>query len=236
VIAVILSGLRWRLALVALIAFVLYLLEPGFHQHDEFDPAALALGPLGVSAALAHFAGLSMLVLLAGFISVDRREGYSRLYFAQPTSPLAFYGLRWAIAYLIAFGGAVAFLVVGQWIAWGSVLGGWSGLVLPALAALVYGGLITFFSALLPRGDAWVVFLLFLPTFFPEILSLGLAGASPAVRQLVLFLLPPQSALEAVWQGLLIGSFNWPAAAFAAGYGAVWLAAGALLLSLREWP
>jgi hypothetical protein len=235
-IAVFVRDLRSRLLLLLLVAFVLYLLEPGFHQHEDFTADAVALGPLGVSAALAHLAGLSMLVLLAGFVSSDCREGYTRLYFSHPTSPLAYYGLRWALAYAISFGAATLFLVLGQLLAWGRILGGWQGLVLPALAALVYGGLLAFFSTILPRGDAWLVFLLFLPTFFPEMLTLALSGASPTVRQLVLLLLPPQSAIAEVWEGLLLGSFAWVPAAWAAGYGALFLLAAAAILKLREWP
>ncbi|HUE97581.1 MAG TPA: hypothetical protein VMN39_13050 [Longimicrobiaceae bacterium] len=235
-IAVLLHDMRWRLLLVAFAALVFYLQEPGFHQHEGFDPMAVALGPLGISATLANLAGLSMIILLAGMVSTDRREGYTRLLFAQPTSPLAYYGLRWGLAYLISFTAAVALLLVGQVLAWGAFLGGWSGLVLPLLSGLVYGSLIFFFSVILPRGDAWVVFALLLPTFIPEILDLVLQSAAPGVRQLVTFLLPPQGALQNVWEGLVLESFGWGGAAFAAAYGAIFLAAAAVILKLREWP
>jgi hypothetical protein len=236
VIAVILGDLRWRIVMLVPLAIVLFALEPGFHQHEEFDPTAIALGPLGVSATLAYLAGLSMIILLGGFISADRREGYTRLLFAHPTSPVAYYGLRWGIAYALSFGAALLFLVFGQLIAWGEVRGGWSGLVLPAISALVYGGLVSFFSVLLRRGDTWLAFLFFLPTFVPEILSLGLGTAHPLVRQSILLLLPPQSALQEVWNGLLFENFAWDAAAFAAGYGALFLLTAGALLSLLEWP
>jgi len=235
-IPILLRDLRWRVALLFLVAILLFALEPGFHQHDGFDTDALALGPLGVSATLSYFAGISMIVLLAGFVSSDRREGYTRIYFSHPTSPLAFYGLRWCLAYLISVAGAAAFLIVGQVIAWGEILGGWSGMVLPLLSALIYGGLIAFFSILLPRGDAWIVFLLFLPTFFPQILTLGLATAGPWTRQAVLLLVPPQGAMQEVWEGLLLNSFAWGGAAYAAAYGVIFLIAAALILTLREWP
>jgi hypothetical protein len=235
-IAILLRDLRLRLLLLGLAAVVLYALEPGFHQHEGFMPEAVALGPLGVSATLAYFAGLSMIILLAGFVSYDRREGHTRLYFSHPTSPLAYYGTRWVLAYLIAVLGATLFLVIGQIIAWGTILGGWRGLVLPALSALIYGGLIAFFSIVLPRGDAWVVFLLFLPTFFPQMITLGLGRARPALRETILLLLPPQGALQEVWNGLLIESPAWGAMAFAAGYGLLFLVAGGLILRLREWP
>jgi hypothetical protein len=235
-IAILLRDLRWRAAALVLIATVLYALEPGFHQHDEFSLEAVALGPLGISAALSHFAGLSMIVLLAGFISTDRREGYTRMYFAQPTSPIAYYGLRWLLAYVISIGGAALFLVLGQLIAWGGFFGGWRGLVLPALSALVYGGLIAFFSVTLRRGDAWVTFLLLLPTFLPDLLSLGLSGASLPTRQAVMFILPPQNSLAEIWEGLMLDSFAWFAAGHAFVYGTLLLGASAIILALREWP
>jgi hypothetical protein len=235
-ISILLKDLRWRLLTMLLVAVILYALEPGFHQHDETEFAAVEMGPLGVSATLSYFAGISMIVLLAGFISRERREGYTRLFFSYPTSPLAYYGLRWVLAFVVSVAGAAVFLVIGQMVAWGGIRGGWAGLALPVLSALIYGGLMAFFSALLPRGDAWAAFLLFLPTFFPQLLTLGLAGVGTNVRQMILLLLPPQGALQDVWQGLLLESFGWGAAGFAAGYGLLFLFAGSLILKLREWP
>jgi hypothetical protein len=235
-IAVILADLRWRVALLLPLAGVLYALEPGFHQHEEFSPDAIALGPLGISAALAHFAGVAMIVLLTGFVSADRRYGYTRLLFSHPTSPLGYYGLRWLIAYGIALLGATIFLVFGQLIAWGTFRGGLPGLLLPALTALVYGGLIAFFSVSLRRGDAWITFLLFLPTFFPELLELALSSATAPTRRLVGFLLPPQAAIAQVWEGLILGSFAGTAALYAAGYGLAFLAAAVAVVRVREWP
>lgn len=235
-IAVILHDLRWRILVVGIVTLLFYLLEPGFHQHEEFDVTAVALGPLGISATLANLAGLSMIVLLAGMVSTDRREGYSRLLLAQPTSPLAYYGLRWGVAYAVSLGAAVLLFVVGQVIAWGEFRGGWAGLVLPVLSALVYGSLIAFFSVVLNRGDAWVVFLLILPTFVPDLLNLALQAMAPSARRVIAFLLPPQTALQDIWEGLLLESFGWGAVAFAAAYGLVFLFAGATILRLREWP
>lgn len=237
-IPILLRDLRGRLALLLLVAVVMYLLEPGFHQHGEPLPPdeAIGLSAVGISATLSYFAGLAMIVLLAGFVSEDRREGYSRLYFSYATRPLAFYGLRWLLAYAIAVGGAAVFLVVGQLLAWGEVRGGWSGMLLPAVSALIYGGLMALLSSALPRGDAWVAFLLFLPTFVPQVVSLGLQALPPALAAPIAFLLPPQGALQLVWQGLLQGTVVGGAVLFAAGYGLVWLAAGALVLRLRELP
>ena len=66
--------------------------------------------------------------------------GYTRLYFANPTSPLAYYGLRVGVAYAVAMIGSVLFLSLGQVIAWGLTPRGWAGLLLPLLTGLVYGG------------------------------------------------------------------------------------------------
>jgi hypothetical protein len=236
-IPVLLRDLRWRMLGLAVIAWLLYLLEPGFHQHGAPAPEeAVALGAIGVSATLSYFAGLSMIVLLAGFISSDRREGYTRIFFSHPTRPLALYALRWAIALVVTLFGATAFLVIGQMIAWGEVRGGWSGLLLALVSAVIYGGLMAFLSAALPRGDAVVALVLFLPTFVPQLLALALAPLPAGVRQAILLLLPPQTALQSIWQALLEGSVAWPALAFAAGYGVLWILASIAALRARDLP
>ena len=237
-ISVVLRDWRWRMALLLLALWLMYLLEPAFHQHEaEIDPEqAVGLSAVGISATLSYFSGLAMIVLLGGFISADRREGYSRLFFSHPTSPLALYGLRWLLALALALAGAAVFLVGGQLVAWGEFRGGWSGLLLALLSALVYGGLMAFLSAALSRGDTWVGLLLFLPTFVPQLFELGASRLPVGPRQLLLFVLPPHGALQVVWQQLLDGGVAWGAALFAAGYGLVWLILGALVLRLREWP
>ncbi|MBW3628285.1 MAG: hypothetical protein KY464_03210 [Gemmatimonadetes bacterium] len=235
-IGILLRDLRWRVLLVFLVALVLYFLEPAFHQHDVADPEfAEELGPIGVSATLAYLAGLAMIVLLAGFVSSDRREGYAQMYFSQPTSPLAFYALRWVLAFAIAIIAAVAFLIVGQFVAWGGARGGGSGLLLPLLTASVYGGIMAFLSVALPRGDAWVAFILFLPTFFPQVLDLLQTTMPPGAYRLLLFALPPQTALQDVYQGLLLHDLAWGSVVFVLGYSAAWLIAATLMLRFREW-
>lgn len=235
-IPILLRDLRWRLALLVVVCLLFYFLEPAFHQHEEVavDPeVAQELGPVGVSATLAYLAGLSMIVLLAGFVSTDRREGYARMYFSHPTSPLAYYALRWGLALAVALGTALVFLLVGQTFAWGEFRGGGSGMLLALLAALVYGGLMAFLSVALPRGDAWIAFLLFLPTFLPP----GVVeSAIPAgLYRPLLFVLPPQTALQDVYQGLLLNDLAWGSVVFVLGYAAVWLVAATLVLRLREW-
>lgn len=236
-IPIILRDLRWRLLLLLALAWLLYLMEPGFHQHGDLPPdEAVALGALGVSATLSYFAGLAMIILLAGFISADRREGYTRIFFSNPTRPLAFYGLRWLVALAVAMAGATLFLVVGQMVAWGEIRGGWSGLLLALVSAIVYGGLMAFLSSALPRGDGLIGFLLILPTFVPQLLAFALASFPTPLRQLILFILPPHGALQLLWQGLLEGRVMWFAAAFAVGYGLLWMIAGAVMLRVRDWP
>lgn len=236
-IPIMLYDLRWRLLLLVAIGWLLYLLEPGFHQHGALPPEeAVALGAVGVSATLSYFAGLAMIVLLAGFVSTDRREGYSRIFFSHPTRPLALYGIRWLLALAIAIVGAAVFLVVGQMVAWGEVRGGWSGLLLALVSAIIYGGLMAFLSSALPRGDTLIALLLFLPTFAPQILSFGLAAVPPALRQATLIVMPPHGALQVIWQGLVQSTVAWGAVAFAVVYGALWILAAIAMLRLRDWP
>ena len=238
-IPILLRGMVPRLVLVALLGVAFYMIDPGLHQHaDEVVPEEfrLDLGAMGLAATLANYAGLSMLVLLGGFVSHDRRQGYYRLYFSHPTSPIAFYGLRWALGLAAAMLAAAILLVVGQWIAWGRFEGGWSGLYLAFLAALAYGGMIAFLSVALPRGDAWVALVLFVFNYFwLQAVALGVEGPA-LLNDLVSVLLPPQLALSDVYDGLLRFEVAWGASAFAAGYGVFWPLVAGLLLKLRDWP
>ncbi|HYJ78377.1 MAG TPA: hypothetical protein VEW03_02150 [Longimicrobiaceae bacterium] len=239
-IPLLLWSMRMRVLLVAVLCWLFYLYEPGFHQHGEVagpltDPLLL---PTGIAFTLANLAAASMLVLLAGFIAADRRRGYYRLFFAHPTRPEAYYGLRWGLAYLISLLAAAAFLLLGQLAAWGELRVSPAVLLQAALFALVYGGVLAFLSALLPRGDALVAVALFFLTDFWHLLTgeLGAEPLTPLLRQVVSFVLPPHLAVSDVYLGLVAGSVPVDAALFAAGYGVFWLAAAALLLRLREWP
>jgi len=239
VIPVLLRGMIPRIALVALLGVAFFMMEPGFHQHAEpvAEEFQLNLGALGLSATLANYAGLCMLVLLGGFVSNDRRQGYYRLYFSHPTRPVAFYGLSWALALAVAMLAAAVFLVVGQLAAWGRFEGGWSGLYLALLAAVGYGGLIAFLSVALPRGDAWVALVLFAFNYFWLLtVAMGVQGIPPLLNDAVALLLPPQLALSDVYDGLLRFEIAWGASAYVAGYGVFWLLVAGLLLKLRDWP
>ncbi|MBA4159267.1 MAG: hypothetical protein H0X65_17590 [Gemmatimonadetes bacterium] len=237
-IPILLRDLGPRMLLVMFAGLILYALEPAFHQHGA-APAEMAaeLGPLGISATLANLTRLSMLILLAGFIANDRRRGYYRIFFSHPTNPLAFYALRWVIALGVALLATALFLVVGQLAAWGEVRGGGAGLLLALLTAVAYGGLIAFLSAALPRGDAWVTVLIFLFTFaWLQVLALGAEPLTAPIRQVITFLLPPETALRVIYASLMLGHIEWGAAMFVAGYGFFWLVAAGLLLRIREWP
>ena len=236
-IAVLMRDLARRGWLVLLLAVLIYFLEPSFHQHGAVDPEnALELGPEGLGASLSYLAAGTCVILLAGFVSRDRERGFYRMFLSHPTRPLALYGLRWLLAVLLSVAVAAVFLVLGQLVAWGELRGGASGLLLALLSTLVFGGLMAFLSVTLPRGDAWIGGGLLLLTYAWGILTFVLQGASALLRQMLLFLLPPQGALQDVYAGLLGGTVAWGAVAFAAGYGLFWLAAAALLLRVREWP
>ncbi|HET7228824.1 MAG TPA: hypothetical protein VFJ16_02345 [Longimicrobium sp.] len=235
--------MRWRLLIVALLMAFFYSWEPGFHLHggESGDLLPEVADPGGIAFTMANLAGASMLVLLAGFISADRREGYYRIYFSHPTRPLAFYGVRWLVAYALSLLAAALFLVGGQLLAWGEFRVGLGAMVHPALFALVYGALVAFFSVLLRRGDSLAALGVFILTSAWEyalsaFAELGTQPMSPLARQTLSFVLPPHLALRDVYEAAHAGSTAWGSMAFVGGYGLFWLAAAGLLLWSREWP
>lgn len=239
-IPILLRGMLPRMVLVALLCVAFFMLDPALHQHagegasEEFQ---LQLGAFGLAGTMANLAGMCMLVLLGGFVSHDRREGYYRLYFSHPTRPLAFYALRWGLALAITLLATAAWLVVSQLVAWGHFEGGWRGLYLAFLAAVAYGGMVAFLSVALPRGDTWVALVLALFNYFwYEVVSYGVRPLPRPLSDIVSVVLPPQFALFDVYDGLLRSEVAWGASAFAAGYGVFWLLVASLLLKLRDWP
>lgn len=238
-ILVMLRQLRLRLLILAGVAVLFYLGEPGLHQHEaEATSLDELLQPTGISFSGANLAGLSVVVLLAGFIATHRRRGYYRLQFSHPTRPLAFYGLRWLLSVGLALGVAALFLVLAQLAAWGELRVG-LGFLAHALAfALMYGGLTAFFSAVLPMGDgAAAAVVYFLTTFWLEItLNLPVSPVPPGLGALVSFLLPPHTAATDVYSAMLMGQVHWAALSFCAGYGLFWLALAAVVVRTREWP
>lgn len=235
-IGVLLRAMTPRMALVVVAMLLFYVYEPAFHLHDVQDLDPQYMGPEGLAATLANLSGVAMLVLLSGFVSTDRRRGYYRMFFCHPTRPLAFYALHWVLALGLAMAAAAAFLVVGQWVAWGEFRGGWSGMFLAFLSAVAYGGLMAFLSVLLRGGEAWVSMVVFLFTFFWLAQRIGGAAVPDPLRDALTLVLPPQLPMGSVYMGLLAGVVDWGSAAFTLGYGVFWLAAAALLLRLRDWP
>lgn len=227
-----------RLGLVALVGWVLYLREPAFHPHDEVEELSPELlSPLGLSAPMSYLAALACVILLAGFVSDDRRLGYYRITLSHPVHPLRWYGARWVAAVIMAFAAAGFFLPLAQLAGWGEFRGGWRALALAGASAWVWGGVMAFLGVALTRRDAWGALALFVPTLIPQVL-IPLQGAGPALQALVLLLLPPQTtAFQTLYVALLgTGEIAWGALLFAFGYGTFWLIAAALLLRLREWP
>lgn len=240
-IPLVLWQLRWRLAAVVLISLGFYLIEPSFHLHAAAE-AGQAIPAGEIAFTLANLAAASMLVLLAGFIATDRRRGYYRILLSHPTRPLAYYGLRWVMAYVLTLVLVTGFWLASQLAAWGEVRAGAGALVQPALFALIYGGLVAFASIAFSRGDSLIVLAVYLLTdlwqgflsFFSEA---GMdAPLSPLLRQLVSFAFPPHLALRDIYEAARVGHSAWGDVAFAGGYGLFWLAAAALLLWSREWP
>lgn len=224
-----------RLLLVIAAGWLFYQLEPAFHVHGAEVEDPLDVSPAAVGATLSYLAGFATIVLLAGFISDDRRRGYAPVYLSHPVSPLGFYSRRWGLSVALALAAAVVFFLLGQLVAWGEIRGGWSGLSLALMSAVVYGGIMAFLSAVLPRGDAWVAFLLFLPTLVPQVTA-QLQQAMPAGgSRLLTFVLPPQAAFQSVYEWILTGTPAPGALAYALGYGLAWLLVGGLVVQVREW-
>jgi len=235
--------LRWRLLLVVLVMLLLYAYEPGFHLHGaagaDLDP--LVTDPRGLGFTLANLSAASMLILLAGFVSTDRRRGYYRIYFSHVTRPLGFYLLRWTVAYALSLLAALAFLVIGQLLAWGELRAGFGVMIQPALFALVYGGMVAFFSVVLPKGDSFAALAAYAVTSLWEytiavFAEMETQPISPALRDAISLVLPPHVALRHFFEVTRVGGTAWGDVAFAGGYGVFWLVLAGLLLWSREWP
>ncbi|HEX8693985.1 MAG TPA: hypothetical protein VF746_16300 [Longimicrobium sp.] len=242
-IPLLLWSIRWRFLALAAFCLFFYLMEPGFHFHGVPGPETPPelVEPSGLSFSLANLAGLSVLVLLWGFVATDRRRGYYRIYFSHPTRPLTYYGVRWLLGYGGALATAALFLVLGQLAAWGEIRTGARTLEQAALMALVYGGITAFFSVLLRFGDSLLALGVFAVTetwqgaisVFAEI---GTTPLPPTLSQVIAFILPPHATITSTYQAWEAGVWAWGSIAYVAGYGIFWLVAAGLLLHLREWP
>ncbi|HET6229459.1 MAG TPA: hypothetical protein VFE05_05215 [Longimicrobiaceae bacterium] len=236
-----LRSVLWRLPLLIPVVLWFYLKEPGFAFRGPI-PAEFAddLKPSGLAFTLSNLAGLSLVILLGGFISHDRWRGYYKLYFAHPVRPVTFYAVRWLVGVAAAMGVAALFLVFGQLAAWGEMRVGPAFLLQPLLFTLVYGGILAFLSALIawPWVDALLVVAIFYATEVWRFLiqDMGLELLTPGLRALVFLVLPPHYALNDIYTGLTMGVVDWAATLFTAGYALFWLALAALLVRFREWP
>lgn len=233
--------LRWRMLILPFICLAFYLIEPSFHAHAA-PGSADYVAPDEMAFTMANVAALCMLVLLTDFVSGDRRRGFYRIYFAHPTRPLAFYAVRWLVAYAVTMAVIVLFFVTTQLAAWGELRAGAGTLVQPALFALVYGALVAFFSVCLPIMDGLVAFMCYWATviwnWWLDIFDqTGLEAPIPhLVRQGVSFILPPHLALNDAYTQAHAGLSPWAPVSFVIGYALFWLAAAGLLLWSREWP
>ena len=209
--------------------------------HAELDTLVAVGGPTLASAFLltGWLAGrlplIVSLVLMAGFFSQDRSDGTARLLLARPRSPLALYGVRFALLALLSFALCSVVLPLFDVI----LLGQWAGpgtFALIAANVLVYGGLVALLSVW-TRADAWLTLLLAILAMTWHALRSAdlLAALSPGGRELVTFLLPPHGALFALESAFgQLQPVPWDALAFAAGYGIVALAIAAVALASRE--
>lgn len=183
---------------------------------------------------LGRFPLIATLVLLAGIVSHDRSNGYARIYAVRPTSPLAIYGVRFFVLAAAAFALCAVLLPTFDLL----LLGTWAGpatLVLILANIIAFGGLVTFLSVC-TRADSWIALFLALAAIVWNALRAADRLAIPiGARDFISFLLPPQSAMLR-----LEGAFGtlqpipWDAFWLVVGYGAVLLAAAAIVLRQRE--
>ena len=195
-------------------------------------PAASALLLLGW--LLGRLPLIAILLLTAGLVSEDRDTGLARLIAVRPVSPVAVYGVRFALLAAIAFVACGVVMPSFDLL----MLGAWAGpgtLVLILAYILAYGGLIAFLSVW-TRGDAWLALLLALVAMiwsaFDRAATLPLA---PGLARLVGFLLPPQAALFELESAFAeLEPIAWGAFLYCAGYGFFFLVLAAVSVARRE--
>lgn len=226
---------RWRALGVLATGLAFYALEPAFRTVEDVDPRLrVELGPRGLAASMANLAALAVIWFLGGTLSSDRRRGALRLLGAHPVEPLAILALRWAAGIGAAVVAALLFLVLGQLAAWGRWEGGLGGLALAFLSAWAHAGLLAVLGAVLPRGDGWVAAAVaLLGAVWAQLLAIGLLPPG-AGAQILTVVLPPQTALDAVYHGLLAGTLDRAATLYVLAYGACGFALAAGILTVRD--
>ncbi len=250
--AVVLAGLTLRARrkrIVVLLAFAALFLAAGTTArllvsdeggHVNADRLFLLGGYPAVSALLllgwilGRFPLIATLVLMAGLVSHDRAEGYARVYAVRPASPLRVYGARFAVLAGVAFAISAVLMPTFDLL----MLGTWAGpatLVLILGYVLAFGGLVALLSVW-TRADAWIALLLALAALvWDGLRSAGALAVPPGVRDVVRFILPPQSAIFRLEEAFgNVQPIPWDAFLYVAGYGVVMLALAALALHRRE--
>jgi hypothetical protein len=188
-----------------LVAAVGARLLTGSHEgHVELDRifevggAPLASAFLLLGWVIGRFPLIAVLVLTAGVFSRDRSEGWARLYYTRPISPLVFYARRFGLLMLLAFAWSALLMPAFDAI----LLGSWAGpttLVLIAAYVLAYGSLAALLSVW-TRHDAWVALLLAILAIVWHGLRAGgvLVGTPPGTAEVISVVLPPHGALFAI--------------------------------------
>jgi hypothetical protein len=238
-----------RRRLVALAAFAGLFLAAGLtarllvadgHGHVDADQLFIVGGYPLVSALLllgwllGRFPLIATLVLMAGFASDDRATGQARLYAVRPASPAALYGARFLVLAATAFLSSAVLLPTFDLL----LLGTWAGpatLVLILANILAFGGLVAILS-IWTRADSWIALFLTLAALVWNALRAASKLTVPiGVRDFVGFILPPQAAILRLEDAFgALQPIPWDAFWQVAGYGAVLLAAAAVLVGRRE--
>ena len=184
---------------------------------------------------LGRFPLIATLVLLAGFIADDRRDGYLREYAVRPVSLVRVYGVRWAALTAVAFVMSIVLMPLFDLLMLGKTAGfAYVPLILAYVVA--YGGLTALLSVW-TRGDAWFALLIAIfALVWNALLGAGtLRGAPPGVAQVITFLVPPQSELLRLEGAFAtIQPIPWDAFGIVCMYGVLALALAGVSLALRE--
>lgn len=210
------------------------------HGHVDADRLFLVGGYPLVSALLlmgwllGRFPLIATLVLMAGIFSEDRARGHARLLGVRPIPLLQLYATRFVVLAAVAFAISAVLLPAFDLL----LIGMWAGpatLVLILTYVLVFGGLTALLSAW-TRADAWGALLLAVGALVWDALTRAdVLLVTPGVRDVVRFVLPPQSRLLELESAFgSIEPIPWDAFVFAAGYGTVMLAIAAFALTRRE--
>jgi len=184
---------------------------------------------------LGRFPLIATLVLVAGLVSDDRREGYIRMYAVRPISLVRLYGVRWAVLAGAAFLLSLALMPLFDLIMLGKVAG-FAYVPLILAYVIAYGGLTALLSVW-TRGDAWIALLIAIfALVWNALLTAGvLTGAPPGITQAITFLVPPQSQflrLEGAFAN--IQPIPWDAFFFVSAYGVLALIVTGASMLTRE--